>query len=157
MKIAFVASETSSLAYAQEKICRIVNESFPNAEIAFFLRKDQTDNLNEIKEFAPELMVTWNLEGFEMCTIMDAIAYNLLHCRQLHLLPGTGWDTEENRKILRKQLSLTMFFYCGDEEQKRRLTEINPDVPFLEINPSLMAEEGVWETLPKMISSVMEN
>ncbi len=109
MKIAFVAGTGTAPERNRKDIQGQLAESFSDIEMPFFFRKGKEDILSEIKGFDPDLLMTWNLEGFEMCTIMDAIAYNLLHCRQLHLLSGTGWNTEENRKILTKQLSLTMF------------------------------------------------
>ena len=39
-----------------------------------------------LKSEAVDLLVTYNLAGFELCTLTDGLAYNLVDCRQIHLL-----------------------------------------------------------------------
>ncbi len=37
------------------------------------------------------------------------------------------------------------------------MIEINPDIPYVDIHPSLLKEEGIWNALPEMIEAVLED
>ena len=62
--------------------------------------------INQIKTIAPDILVTYNLAGFEFGTLTDGIAYNLIDCRQIHFLIS---DNIPNLQALKKNLSLNMF------------------------------------------------
>ncbi len=87
---------------------------------------DEKNIMAEINAAAPELLVTEDLEGFEMCTLTDAVSYNLVHCRQLHFLFS---GELKNEKYLSKQLSLVMTFVCVDAERAESLRKTYPDIP----------------------------
>ncbi len=57
-------------------------------EVFFIFRKpgDEHNIMNEIRSHEPDVLVTEDLEGFEMCTLTDAVSYNLIHCRQFHVI-----------------------------------------------------------------------
>ena len=62
--------------------------------------------INQIKTIGPDILVTYNLAGFEFGTLTDGIAYNLIDCRQIHFLIN---DNIPNLQALKKNLSLNMF------------------------------------------------
>ena len=62
----------------------------------------------QIQKMAPELLVTYNLAGFEMCTLTDGLSYNLVDCRQFHLKENRCLPNEE---YLFKEKSINMFFF----------------------------------------------
>lgn len=63
-----------------------------------------TENL---KKMEIDLLVTYNLAGFELSTLTDGLAYNLVDCRQLHLISREDLISE---KYLEKDKSINMFF-----------------------------------------------
>ncbi|MCR5477430.1 MAG: hypothetical protein K6E92_07435 [Lachnospiraceae bacterium] len=87
---------------------------------------DKRDLLDEIRQSAPDVLITEDLEGFEMCTLTDAVSYNLIHKRQFHFLLK---DHIEDEKYLAKQLSLVMTFVCPDEKKVAEYLEKYPDLP----------------------------
>ena len=64
----------------------------------------------DIKKSEADLFINFNLAGFEQSTLTDGIAYNLLNCKQIHILLK---DHLPHEKYLAKQLSISMFFYCA--------------------------------------------
>lgn len=59
-----------------------------------------------LKEIEPDLLVTYNLAGFELCTLTDSLSYNLLDCRQFHFVDRDGCP---NNKYLAKERSINLF------------------------------------------------
>lgn len=62
---------------------------------------------SQIRGISPDLLVTYDLAGFELCTLTDGLSYNLLHCRQIHFV---GNRECPNMKYLEKDKSINMFF-----------------------------------------------
>ncbi len=87
---------------------------------------DERNIMADIRAASADLLITEDLEGFEMCTLTDAVSYNLIHCRQLHFLFS---DKLSNEKYLAKQLSLVMTFVCRDAGLTETLKDRYPDLP----------------------------
>ncbi len=85
-------------------------------------------SIREIKDENPELLILYNLYGFEQSTLMEGVAYNLLSCKQIHIITQKNLY---NENYLSKQLSISMFFYCTEKETYRHLKENYPDIPYL--------------------------
>lgn len=62
----------------------------------------------KLQELKPDLLITYDLAGFELTTLTDGLSYNLLDCRQFHIL-------SQGRDMLRqyrdKVFSLNMLFF----------------------------------------------
>ena len=43
-----------------------------------------------VSEQKPDLLVSYNLAGFEKCTLTDSLLYNLMDCRQFHIIKKSG-------------------------------------------------------------------
>lgn len=69
--------------------------------------KERRDIIGEIRALRPDVLVTVDLPGFEQRTLTDNISYNLLDCKQLHLLLH---ENPGNESCLAGQLSIAMFF-----------------------------------------------
>jgi hypothetical protein len=94
-------------------------------ECALILRQEEENISREIRAEAPNLIVTEDLEGFEMTTLAEGVFYNLLRCRQLHLL----WNLKEGfEEILRSHMSLNMYFSCQNEALEESLCRLNSDL-----------------------------
>ncbi|MDE5679818.1 MAG: hypothetical protein K2I01_05235 [Lachnospiraceae bacterium] len=84
--------------------------------------------LENIRKAEADLFVDFNLLGFEQGTLAGSIAYNLLDCKQIHILLDNALP---NEKQLEKQLSIAMFFYCVDAQYGKYLSEQYPELPYL--------------------------
>lgn len=97
------------------------------------------DIISEIKALHPEMLIAIDLLGFEQCTLTDNIAYNLLDCKQLHLLLHHNLSNEQ---YLAKQLSIAMFFYCAGNDYYEYLNKQYPEIPYLKALPAWQSETG---------------
>jgi hypothetical protein len=83
----------------------------------------------KLKELSFDILITTDLTGFEQATLTDNISYNLLDCKQIHLLLH---DKLPNEHLLEKQLSIAMFFYCTKGEYYEYLVRTYNDIPFIQ-------------------------
>lgn len=90
------------------------------------------DIISEIKARRPDVLITVDLVGFEQRTLTDNISYNLLDCKQLHLLLH---ENPRNESYLAGQLSIAMFFYCAGDALYNRLAQRYPHLPYLKKLP----------------------
>lgn len=91
----------------------------------------------DVRKSEADLFVNFDLAGFGQSTLTDGIAYNLLDCKQIHILLGQNLP---NEKYLAKQLSISMFFYCEGPDYYQTLLSRYPDIPWLKEFPDLNAE-----------------
>ena len=137
MKIVIVSSEKpENISGFGRFIRRLEQEDGVETACLFYVPRQQGDLIGEIKAMQPRLLITVNLPGFDRCTLTDGISYNLLDCRQLHLLLHENLSNEE---YLKKQLSIAMFFYCAGNAYYERLKEQYPNLPYLEKLPDWQA------------------
>ena len=119
-----------------EKHIGELDRRYPDAEIELFILSDTDRNIPinpKLKEIKPDVLLTEDLVRFDESTLTDGISYNLLDCRQIHIIFKE--NIEAARKYMSKQLSLAMHFFCADEKYIDKLMEINPDIPFIEVLP----------------------
>ena len=100
---AVIVAEDARVA---EELAEKLNERFEN-RVGFSVIPLQGDLIGKIKKMNPELLLTVDLAGFDRVTLTDNIAYNLLDCKQVHVICG---KTLQNEKALEKALSIAMFF-----------------------------------------------
>lgn len=86
-----------------------------------------------------DLLVTFDLSGFENQTLAGSISYNLLNCKQIHILLRENPVQEEK---LAKPLSIAMFFFCRGQAYYQKLKGLYPEVPYLEEIPKWNGESG---------------
>ena len=67
----------------------------------------RTTVITQIKEAGPDILVTYNLAGYEFSTLTDGIAYNLIDCRQIHFICK---ERISENIYLNRNLSINMFF-----------------------------------------------
>ena len=82
----------------------------------------------DLKQSSPELIVTFNLAGFDISTLTDGLSYNLVDSKFVHFLLH---ENLPNEKYLSKQLSISMFFYCVGNEYRDYLLKTYPEMPWL--------------------------
>lgn len=121
LKIALVADE-QSIWEQYGKILQQKLEETQGWEVVCLFR------VKEQKNISADILVTMDLCGFDQVTLADSIAYNLLNCKQLHLLLHRNL---KNESCLAKQLSISMFFYCLGDAYYNYLKETYPDLPYL--------------------------
>ena len=129
MKIAIAVEEQSAFGASWELLETRLRESIKGETKLLFMKQNvRKPFINELKGFAPDVLVTTDLAGFEQCTLTDNISYNLLSCKQIHLLLHENLPYE---KYLEKQLSIAMFFYCVGDAYYDALKNKYPNLPYL--------------------------
>lgn len=117
----------------------------------------QCSNLiSTIKNQNHHILITFNLSGFELCTLTDNISYNLLNCKQIHILLDRNL---KNEKYLSKPLSIAMFFYCLDEKYYDYLINSYPDLPYLKNIGQWQAGDGfsALENNAKILENIIQD
>ncbi len=151
MKVLLIGSTAGRLHKNTKEVTEAL-ESHGHACTAIYRSPGDARNImKEIREFAPDLMITEDLEGFEMCTLTDAVSYNLIHCRQLHLLLS---EELSNERYLAKQLSLLMTFVCPDPARVAALKDKYPDIP--EITTVENMPDDIPEEIQKALTFVFD-
>lgn len=112
----------------------------------------------DIKKSEADLFINFNLAGFEQSTLTDGLAYNLLDCKQIHILLE---DHLINERYLMKQLSISMFFYCEGAEYYHYLKGKYCNIPYLKMiegckkNGKENSDENYAEVLYYIVREVM--
>ncbi len=151
---AVIVAEDARVA---EELAEKLDERFEN-KVSFCVIPLQGDLIGTIKEKNPELLLTVNLAGFDRVTLTDNIAYNLLDCKQLHVIID---DNLKNEKELEKLLSIAMFFACSSAEQCGQLKERYPHIPWMKcmedwsLAEDLCTDKNV-EEIVKMLECVIK-
>lgn len=126
MKIIMTHAFSGMRKKTVELLKKKLQQQYKDADIVIVEGKPSTRE--DIKKAEADLFVDFNLLGFEQGTLAGSIAYNLLACKQIHILLD---DMLPNEKQLEKQLSIAMFFYCVDTQYCRYLSERYPELPYL--------------------------
>lgn len=108
--------------------------------------------ISVIRTQNPDILINFNLSGFELCTLTDNVSYNLLNCKQIHILLDRNL---KNEKYLSKPLSIAMFFYCWGEKYYDYLIHAYPDLPYLRNIQEWQA--GNDELLLEKNTKILEN
>ncbi len=137
MKIAVISEQNAESMGGFERFIEILGKN-GNMEIVRILYESgkRRDIIGEVKALHPEILITADLPGFEQCTLTDNISYNLLDCKQMHLLFR---ERLPNERYLKKQLSIAMFFYCAGNRYYEYLRRQYPDIPYLKTLPDWQA------------------
>lgn len=96
---------------------------------------------------AEDLLVTFNLSGFEQQTLTGGISYNLLNCKQIHILLDKGLSYEEKLVL---PLSISMFFFCRGQDYYEYLQNTYPEIPFLQ-------KMDEWDNEGNALADIIEN
>lgn len=122
----------NSISGMKEFQKRLAQEGHAEVSCLQYSAGERRDIIGEIKALHPDLLITTDLAGFEQCTLTDNISYNLLDCKQLHLLLH---ENLPNEPYLKGQLSIAMFFYCAGDACYDYLTQKYPHLPWLKKLP----------------------
>ena len=74
-------------------------------------------------DFSPDILITYNMAGFENKTLTGLVAYNIVDCRQFHIVTH-DYDIITDSSELK---SLNMFFFKKDDQRFIELNE-NTDI-----------------------------
>lgn len=140
MKIMIISEQPIKSICGMEEFQRKLTEENQAEVLCLRYTAQKADDIfREIKSQDPELLITVDLPGFEQCTLTDNVAYNLLRCKQFHLLLH---ESLPNEPYLAKPLNISMFFYCVSEGCRERLTRTYPDLPYLKVLEGWQYGEG---------------
>ena len=122
MKIIIISNQNSTIFHNKNSI---LNALSPD-KVSIIFRAGSEDILSKIFSMHPDLLITTDLEGFDISTLTGGFTYNLLKIRQLHLLL-TRDSIHSN--ILSCPLSLRMDFICKKETDAEEIRKNFPDIP----------------------------
>ena len=124
MKIAVLGSTESQQKQLISSIHSLPNE----IELSFYNADTTTQVQLNTDEF--QVLITFDLAGFQLKTLTNNIWFNLLPCRQIHII-----TTYKNELMtyLSNPLSISMFFFCITEEQKNTLSAGYENIPWLRV------------------------
>lgn len=128
MKILFIRKNSQDLDAIFRKAEEKLKSLYKTLELIVWNCTDVKPMKADIARAEPDLLLTLDLSGFEQSTLTGGLAYNLLNCKQIHLLLR---DNLPEESCLSKQLSIAMFFYCAGTEYYKRLWDTYPDIPYL--------------------------
>ena len=129
MKTIIVTQQpVNSICGLEEFQKKLTRESNTEVSCLQYVPGKSQDIIGEIKSRHPDLLITTDLAGFEQCTLTDNISYNLLDCKQFHLLLH---EDLPNEPYLKKQLSIAMFFFCTEDVRCEELIRKYPNLPCL--------------------------
>lgn len=132
MKIAIVDYEKHDLSNLRKIIEDNFLEEFgidrPEIELFGNNTSDRPYLFQKLKAYGPDIMITFNLAGFEIETLTDSVSFNLLDCIQLHWV---GKKDTQNEKYLNKVLSIVMFFATNDGDLAEYLKQTYDKIPML--------------------------
>ncbi len=135
----------NTITYCTKKLCNLFGSDYSVQLVTCNSEKDYPHELLSKDPF--DLIITFDLVGFEQTTLMGGISYNLVNSKFVNFLLH---ENLQNEKYLSKQLSLSMFFYCTDRKYETYLREHYPDVPYLK------SLQGSEETVEAAMRSAVE-
>lgn len=154
MRKAVVVAEDIQTA---EKLTKHLNDLF--CERIYFRQLPLIRDLNgSIKAEKADILVTLDLAGFDRATLTDHISYNLLDCKQIHLIAQSELNNEH---FLEKPLSIAMFFGCVDDKLYKYLQDSYPNIPWMKYLDGWQKEENIYSAqnvkeIAKVIEAVLE-
>ena len=139
----------------EEVLKQIISQSYKNVDFMILDMEGNCDSYGCLRKEAVDLLLTFEMLGFERSTLAGGIFYNLLPCKQIHILTR---DNLPNEKYLEKQLSISMFFYCTDSQYYQYLLEKYPDIPYLKEVKGWKSsdDEKSAETNANILSEIIE-
>lgn len=160
MKVIIISQQPiNSICGMAEFQKRLAQEGHAEVSRLQYSAGERRDIIGEIKALHPDLLITTDLAGFEQCTLADNISYNLLDCKQIHLLLH---EKLPNEPYLKGQLSIAMFFYCAGDAYCDYLTQKYPRLPWLKKLPDWQegtdqqAQESHAEALGAVFREVLQ-
>ena len=128
MKILIVQTASAKIQKIARRLKEKLQDCDKNITVELWEESRRQIACADIRQAQADLFITFNLAGFEPCTLTGGVAFNLLDCKQIHFLLDAKL---ENEKYLARLLSISMFFYCADEAFYHLLMEKYPDLPYL--------------------------
>ena len=91
-----------------------------------------------------DLVITFDMAGFEKGTETGSLFYNLLSCKSIHILYG---EKQAYSRYLSNKLSLAMlFFVLGKEDVSERMKEKYPQIYYIKSYPHDTTLDLIFET-----------
>lgn len=139
----------------EEVLKQTILQSYKNVDFMILDMEGNCDLYGCLRKETVDLLLTFEMLGFEKSTLAGGISYNLLPCKQIHIITK---DNLPNEKYLEKQLSISMFFYCTDSKYYHYLLEKYPDIPYLKEVKGWKSsdDEKSAETNANILSEIIE-
>ena len=126
----------------------------PGKSVEIHACKDSRELANiDLKKNPAEVVVTFNLAGFDICTLTDGLSYNLENSKFVHFLLE---EHLPNERYLSKQLSISMFFYCVGKGYCEYLWRAYPEIPYLKYMEGWDFSKNLDDARANNVSCIVE-
>ncbi len=128
-------------------------------EPIYFPLRERADihTFERLRKLDADYLLSFDMAGFEMDTLTEESAYNLLYAKQIHIL---FQNDQKYRIYLRQNLAMNLFLFIGDEYLFKQYKQEYSHILNLEVMPPLVSGEeltkGRQEKNQKAIKQVME-
>ncbi|MBD5464731.1 MAG: hypothetical protein HDR22_02755 [Lachnospiraceae bacterium] len=105
-------------------------------ETIFFPLKGKGNHstYESLKKLDADYLLSFDMAGFEMDTLQEVCAYNILYAKQIHIL---FQNEQKYREYLLQDMALNLFFFLSDEELLQKCKQEYPHILNLEAMPFL--------------------
>ncbi|MCR5849038.1 MAG: hypothetical protein K6G75_13115 [Lachnospiraceae bacterium] len=114
IKSVFDSASQTVLEDMGSRLREDLTKLFLDSESADMVFMDTSDiyKRNHLESFVgeqkPDLLISYNLAGFELSTLTDSLLYNLMDCRQFHIIKKKELP---NERCLEKLRSINLFIF----------------------------------------------
>ncbi len=151
MNCIIIKSEDRLLQNYIINVKNVLLNTICKSEEVSILEGNISDLRKQLREVPADIIITFDLEGFEQSTLTDGISYNLLNSKFVNLLLH---ENLPNEKYLKKQLSISMFFYCVGDGYYQHLLNSYPELPYLKPLEGWQVAEGE-ESMTRNLECIM--
>ncbi|MBD5545503.1 MAG: hypothetical protein HDR01_14985 [Lachnospiraceae bacterium] len=113
-------------------------------ETVYFLQQDneKSQTHGKLSEIDADYLVSFDMAGFEISTLTEGSAYNLLYAKQIHILFQNDWKYQ---RFLQQDLAMNLFLFVGDEYLFKKYKQEYPHILNLEAMQPLYLGEKLTE------------
>ena len=133
----------------QKKYLEEVVSLWKPTELSFFCGDTNEQAIFKTEEYA--LLVSFDLAGFQLKTLTSNVWYNLLPCKQIHIITKINSCLET---YLDNPLSISMFFFCISDQQKNSLITKYENIPWIRVLP--FWQESPEKSLAQALNTVID-
>ena len=86
MKILIVQTASAKIQKIARRLKEKLQDCDKNITVELWEESRRQIACADIRQAQADLFITFNLAGFEQCTLTGGVAFNLLDCKQIHFL-----------------------------------------------------------------------
>ena len=111
--------------------------------LCFCLQDNESGHIYEhLRKIDADYLMSFDMAGFEMSTLTEGSAYNLLYAKQIHIL---FQNDRKYRRYLQQDMAMNLFLFIGDERLFKQYKQDYPHILNMEAMPPLTLGEKLTE------------